>query len=186
MSRTPQDVREEAVSDHFKFLEQLLQWHGGQGSGVYAVGSTWLAKMPVPSCEVERAIEEMRKCIEDPRLTVEERQEAFAVREHLITTALQEGMLVNVRRADTPYNIEARKKLVATIESAIPDEDARQEQLDSLCDDLAGILSSDANNEGINGQLEFLLSHGVPDGQILDNLGIRAPQEPEQPSPALE
>lgn len=42
-----------------KVALELLDYHGGGGSGIYAVGSTWLAKKPVPAKELVRAIAEL-------------------------------------------------------------------------------------------------------------------------------
>lgn len=60
----------------------LLEWHGGQGSAVYAVGSSMLAAMNrdqyIPSELVQRAINELRHLKRDANFpeAVTERDEA--------------------------------------------------------------------------------------------------------------
>lgn len=41
----------------------LLDWHGGQWSALYSVGSTWLAGKEVPTRSIENAIEEIENLI---------------------------------------------------------------------------------------------------------------------------
>lgn len=44
-----------------RYLRALFDWHGGQGSGVYAVASTAHAGYLAPLCEVNRAACELRR-----------------------------------------------------------------------------------------------------------------------------
>ena len=41
----------------------LLDWHGGQGSGLYAVGSTWLVNKPVSKGSLDKARLEIESLI---------------------------------------------------------------------------------------------------------------------------
>jgi hypothetical protein len=42
----------------------LLDWHGGQDSGLYALGSSWLNNHPVESSVIRQACEELTKISE--------------------------------------------------------------------------------------------------------------------------
>ena len=46
-------------SDNRDLASRLLDWHGGQSSPLYALGSSWLAGKAVPDELVDRAIEEL-------------------------------------------------------------------------------------------------------------------------------
>ena len=37
----------------------ILEWHGGQDTGLYALGSSWFTKHEVPFNVVERAVSEL-------------------------------------------------------------------------------------------------------------------------------
>lgn len=49
------------IPPHTDLIEKLSERHGGQGSGVYAVMSNWIARRSVPRSEVRRAATELRR-----------------------------------------------------------------------------------------------------------------------------
>jgi hypothetical protein len=55
-----------SIMDSKEFAENILNWHGGGGSGIYSVGSTLLAGHEPDPMEIKRAINELEKDTASP------------------------------------------------------------------------------------------------------------------------
>jgi len=73
---------------------KLLDWHGGQGSYLYSVGSSWLAMKDVPIENIEGAIKELEDLARNkvPYPQVGEQFEADFKEIRLLQKALREEM----------------------------------------------------------------------------------------------
>lgn len=63
ISEAASNLRLQAALDRKQLALKLLDWHGGQWSGLYAVGSSWYTGHEVPMEEVQRADMELEKLI---------------------------------------------------------------------------------------------------------------------------
>lgn len=50
-----------ALSKRQRLALRILDWHGGQDTGLYALGSSWFANHEVPLCVVNRACSELSR-----------------------------------------------------------------------------------------------------------------------------
>lgn len=83
-----------------KLALHLLQWHGGGGSGLYAVGSTWFAGKPIPQKEIERALFEIdsltKREVNFPNLITEsDIKELTSLKDKIIRMSEKPGSVVS-------------------------------------------------------------------------------------------
>lgn len=168
----PNESREAQVCLNTAFCERVLQWHGGQSSGLYAVGSSWLAGFRVPGGEVQRAWRELSNI--EPKLDDADKAEVQALKTEMLMQALEPGRLAD---SAAPDKVMASDHIRAVIKEEIDSGNSTAEdmydELVRLVQDLCSILSQNAEDADEEELLEVLLRNRIPDGQILDNLGIR-------------
>jgi hypothetical protein len=64
-------------------LDCMFAWHGGQGSGLYAAASSWLAGYTVSVETAERALDELSRCAYQPNFSEADAEALALLREHV-------------------------------------------------------------------------------------------------------